>query len=47
MKTKEQKLAQVDELVLKLGLTRDEVIELFKSKIGILKHSDFIKEENN
>ena len=36
MKTKEQKLAQVDELVLKLGLTRDEVIDFF-SKLPPVK----------
>ena len=36
MDTKKKKLAQVDELVLKLGLTRDEVIDFF-SKLPPVK----------
>ena len=36
MDTKKKKLAQVDELVLKLGLTRDEVIDFF-SKLPLVK----------
>ena len=43
MKTKEQKLALVDELVVNLGLTRDEVIDYFiglKIKPGMFWYDD-------